>query len=268
VATETTAINVESNYLGNFTVARGHVLDLDVTGNGSALDLGSPRLIIYLAGHEQEDASARIHTALLLCFLGIPVGIFMLIRAVITNREERAAAFLRSNSFTQPGGLGSPTSKNPFRITFSEKRYGPRQQTGAHGPLYPRLPTMSLILVSVLEVAGMASWLVSPFTSRGLPIRLLRHGYVSQPSSRIQPLLIYVDRDHRLLLSGQVVPPGDFESVLRSELPLRPPAWPVYVEGDHNLEWLYVVRVIEAVQPYGRNVVLLKSRQPSSSGAK
>jgi biopolymer transport protein ExbD len=261
VATETTRINADSRYLGNFTAGRGrYALDLEVKGGASVLNAGSPRLIIYLAGHEREDSSARITIAVLLCIFWIPIGVFTLIRAAITSREAKATAFLSTHSFTQAGGQGAPRSKNPFRITFSEKRYGPRPQTGAHGPLYPRLPTVSLFIVLILELIGMFFWSVSHPTPVGLHIKLLRKENLGQPSPGIQPLSIYVDRDHRLYVNGRAVAPDGLPSLLRTELPLRPPSWPVYVEGDPSLDWLWVVRVIDAVQAHGSNVVLQTSR--------
>jgi biopolymer transport protein ExbD len=247
--------------VGNFIAGWGsYVLDLEVKGDDSVLNAGSPRLIIDLAGHEHKESSARITIAVLLCIFWIPVGVFMLIRAAMTNREAKATAFLSTHSFTQPGGQGSPRSKNPFRITFSEKRYGPRPHTGAHGPLYPRLPTTSLLIVLILEVTAIPYWSVSRPIPVGLHIKLLRKENLGQPSPGIQPLSIYVDRDHRVYVNGRTVAPDGLPSVLRTELPLRPPSWPVYVRGDPSLDWLWVVRVIDAVQAYEGNVVLLTSR--------
>jgi biopolymer transport protein ExbD len=205
------------------------------------------------------------------CLLCFAAGFFLLLNAAAIRRDEENAEFLMAHSLTQPGSNAVPQRKSPFVVKFSAKPYGPRPQTGVHGPLHPRLPTTSLVTLLVLELVAIPVWLDYVLTHRppiGIRIRLLRSEYASQPSPGIQPVLIHIDRDHSLSVNGKAVSTDDFESALRSELPLRPTSWPVYLEGDCDLEWQYAFRVIEAVQPYGRNVVLLKSRQPSSSGAK
>jgi uncharacterized protein (DUF779 family) len=51
--------------------------------------------------------------------------------------------------------------------------------------------------------------------------------------------------------------------MLETELSRRPPDWPVYVEGDVNLEWKDVVRAIDIVRGKGAQVALLTNRAQS-----
>jgi hypothetical protein len=119
--------------------------------------------------------------------------------------------------------------------------------------------------VLVLELVGLFIWpfyFLSHPTPVGVRLRVLRREYVSQPSLGIQPLLIHIASDRRLQVNGRAVLAEDFVSAIRDELPLRPVSWPVYIEASPDLEWQYALRVVEAVQAFDRNVVLLKSRQP------
>jgi len=53
----------------------------------------------------------------------------------------------------------------------------------------------------------------------------------------------------------------DFDAVLRKELSRRPPSWPVYVQGDPNLEWAWVLKVVDMVRGLPAEVVLV-TRSP------
>jgi hypothetical protein len=45
--------------------------------------------------------------------------------------------------------------------------------------------------------------------------------------------------------------------VLKRELKLRPPGWPVYVAGDPDLDWRSVAEIIDIVEGEQAEVVLL-----------
>lgn len=49
----------------------------------------------------------------------------------------------------------------------------------------------------------------------------------------------------------------DFDIVLQKELIRRPPNWPVYLEGDPNMEWKWAVKTIDRIRGLGAEVVLL-----------
>lgn len=55
----------------------------------------------------------------------------------------------------------------------------------------------------------------------------------------------------------------DFSALLKKELARLPPDWPVYVEGDPDLEWLQVAEVIDAVRGQQAEVILLSGAATS-----
>jgi biopolymer transport protein ExbD len=55
---------------------------------------------------------------------------------------------------------------------------------------------------------------------------------------------------------------GEFERLLRRELRIRPPSWPVYVDGDPDLEWGEVVRAIDVIRGSHGEVVILPVKAP------
>jgi biopolymer transport protein ExbD len=78
----------------------------------------------------------------------------------------------------------------------------------------------------------------------------------------MQPLLVQVTEDGhrrraRLLIDGTPVAWEDFGAVLRKELNRRPPDWPVYVQGDPELEWRQVVEAVDEIRGVQGEVILL-----------
>jgi biopolymer transport protein ExbD len=51
----------------------------------------------------------------------------------------------------------------------------------------------------------------------------------------------------------------DLSALLQKELSQRPPDWPVYLEGDPNLEWRQVAEAMDAVRGQQAQVVLLSA---------
>ncbi|HXN47542.1 MAG TPA: biopolymer transporter ExbD, partial [Bryobacteraceae bacterium] len=98
-------------------------------------------------------------------------------------------------------------------------------------------------------------------TSKGIRIRILRPGVSAQPSPGIQPLLVRVERrgrePARFYVNWQPVSTEQIDSLLREELGRRPPDWPVYVEGDGDMEWKDVLAVIDRLRGLNAEVVLL-----------
>jgi biopolymer transport protein ExbD len=94
----------------------------------------------------------------------------------------------------------------------------------------------------------------------GLKIRLrepeIEHGRMPG----LQPLRIYVGYDgHQPIVTvdSQAVSWDDFATVLKRELWRRPPNWPVYLDGDRDMEWGNAVRAMDVINGFGAQVVLL-----------
>ena len=99
-------------------------------------------------------------------------------------------------------------------------------------------------------------------TSSGLLVHLVQPARPALSSLGIQALLVRVESNGELHIGSQIVSWEDFDSVLRKELGRRPPTWPVYVEGDANMEWRQVARAIDAIKGAQAEVVLLTRATP------
>jgi biopolymer transport protein ExbD len=96
----------------------------------------------------------------------------------------------------------------------------------------------------------------------GLKIRLLRPGVEGERSPGIQPLRVHVgyDRLNRrptITVNSQPVPWEDLAVALRRELWRRPPNWPVYLDGDPDMDWGNAVQAMDVIQGLHAQVVLL-----------
>ncbi len=168
----------------------------------------------------------------------------------------------------RPFRIGSGTTGlTPFRPTKEPRFIGDPRPSAAR-PLLG-LSFVSLICVLILLVLHVVSWIGRPRPPKGLMIRVLRPGISASPSPGIQPLIVRVGKDARgdvtFLLNSQPISEQDLTAALRREIYQRPPDWPVYVEGDPDLQAQYVVDVIDIVQGVHRRVVLLT---PSSAVSK
>jgi hypothetical protein len=98
----------------------------------------------------------------------------------------------------------------------------------------------------------------------GLPVRLLRPGVQGQRVGDLHPLLIRVacPEDDRcatpiLYLNSQPIAWDQLGPLLDKQLLLRPPVWPVYVQGDGSLDWGSVNHAIDIIEGKGAQVILL-----------
>ncbi len=89
-------------------------------------------------------------------------------------------------------------------------------------------------------------------------------------SPGIQPILIRVDpgesrTEPRLYLDSVPVSTRDLDAVLQKEIVRRPPDWPVYIEGNPDLEWQHVASIIDRVRGLGATAVLLTHRSANGN---
>lgn len=101
---------------------------------------------------------------------------------------------------------------------------------------------------------------ITPLARHGLRVHLIRPGVTAPRSPGIQPLLVRVVRDGRsakLYVGSDPVALEDLGALLKNELARRPPDWPVYVEGDPDLEWRQLAEAIDAVRGQQAEVILL-----------
>ena len=124
-------------------------------------------------------------------------------------------------------------------------------------------------LMIAISIGVLQSW--AHVVPKGLQIHLVRPGISAQRSPGIQPLLVRVESggrsgDPSLYMNARQVSWEDFGVVLQKELNQRPPNWPVYFEGDPDMDWLWAVKAIDTIRGLQAEVVLLTSAPASPPG--
>jgi len=215
---------------------------------------------------------------LLVLVVAISLGLF--VRAIIVRRFDARDAADRAASLTQPGSPGpapriNHAIRHPWNLT-------PRPR-----PDFTRLSWHAYIVFVVLLILDIMFAVIyaSPVPIKGLTVRLLRPGVQGASVPHLDPLVVrvactgngptpmspdweslsneqvqaYYARCTKPILyfNSQQIPWDQLEPLLDKELMRRPPEWPVYVQGDRELEWQGVARAIDIIRGKGAQVVLL-----------
>jgi hypothetical protein len=276
--------------LGTFHAGKGrYILDLDVMQDGSRLNAGAPHLIVFEAGGQGASAVSRA-TPFYVLLLFAALGSCLIIRSAIVQRQEKMDALVRASPLTQPGpsSLGPPTGAGATplgiagvgRFPGTPANAAVRTDSGtvdwnrhrkpgpSNGPAFSRMSFFGLLaaISSILMAisVGVLRTMDRPIP-RGLWIHLLKPGGFAQSNPQLEPLHIRVEsagsnRRPRLFVNSQLVSWGDFSAVLRKGLSRRPPACPVYFEGDPDMPWELAVNVIDIIRGLQAEVVLLTAR--------
>jgi biopolymer transport protein ExbD len=104
------------------------------------------------------------------------------------------------------------------------------------------------------------------YSNSGLPVRVYRAEKTSQPIPGLEPVLVRIhfkagDSRPELYINSQLVPWDNFEENLQKALSRCPPEWPVYVEGDPDLDWGAVVNVLDRIRGLHVPVTMLTNRR-------
>jgi biopolymer transport protein ExbD len=255
----------ERRSIGAFQCGKGHyVLDIDPVEDQSRLNFYQPRLVIFeVGGRENSDGSLWVAALSLLALLwGGPVGASMTILAAVHWRQEKLASWWKTYPLNQAGPV---PSGERAQLTYGKTIAMSRRKKPVTPRPFARFSQTSLVLVLTLfivwvsMVVGTSLELIVP---SGLPIHVIRPGVTIPRSPGIQPLRVSVRRDGRnsrpiLYVDSQLVAWEDFGALLKKELARRPPDWPVYVEGDPDVEWRQVAEAIDAIRGEQGEVVLL-----------
>ena len=235
--------------LGTFDLAPGRYrLDLNVVDDGIRQNAYDARLVIFENGGSLEATRAQVLLGFLAFVVCAPVGVFAIIQSAVLRRAERHAAFLGSRPFTQPGSFGGSALRVQFRRAVRSPVARPFSSLS--------MTSMILVLVLVTILTFFVGLHSGDRVPTGLRIHISRPGVVAQRVAGIQPIRVRV-ASTGVYLNFHLVDRDDFGSFLRTELDRRPPNWPVYVEGDPNLEWKSVAQVIDAIRGQQAEVVLL-----------
>lgn len=244
--------------LGAFQCDHGHyVVDLDAREDRTPLDFYEPHLVIYESAGKSRNAAVVAVIAFFAFVTGAPVGFSMVIIAGFHRRQGALVEFWKKYALTQPGSPAFGASHGGLNLS------PPRLRRRAPRTPYARFSTTSLILVLTLLMVWLSLIAAKSSelrTSVGLPLHLIRPGVAIPPATGMQPLLLRIvgnEREARYYIGSELVRPADLDARLKHELGPRPPDWPVYVEGDPDVEWRRVAQVIDAVRGAGANVVLV-----------
>jgi hypothetical protein len=125
---------------------------------------------------------------------------------------------------------------------------------------YIGLVTATTYLLLFIPLCVIQSW--AYMGPKGLRVHLLRLGITSQRNPGIQPVLVQLESRGRrgrpsLYVDFQPVSWEDFGVVLQKELNQRPPNWPVYFQGDPDMEWDWAGKTIDAIRGLQAEVILL-----------
>jgi len=67
-------------------------------------------------------------------------------------------------------------------------------------------------------------------------------------------------------IGSQVIDRTDLAAFLTREMAKRPPDWPVYIDGDDDLDFESIAWTIDAVSAFGAKVILLTPNSKADLG--
>jgi hypothetical protein len=233
---------------GGFTGERGvYDLDVEVMKDAACLDARHPRLsIVAWINHD----AGRTMLFLFLCTFCIGVGGTLLAIGGVERVRKwppPVAPFVgKTTIFGNTRWKRRPSTPRPFsRMSYIG---------------LVTANTYLLLLIPVIPVCILQSW--AYMVPKGLKVHLLRFGITAQRNPGIQPVLVQLEtRGQRgrpsLYVNFQPVSWEDFGVVLQKELNQRPPNWPVYFQGDPDMEWDWAGKTIDTIRGLQAEVILL-----------
>ena len=219
-------------------------LDVEVLSDASCLNRRHPRIRIYCSP-DYDGLRLGID-----CLAGLLVlaGISLLTQSVVAWIVSRQAARCKALTIFQDAGEKINPSGRPLRKRFAT------------------LPPFGLFCATTLAVAAVLPMWVFQFAfrpiSKGISISLLGDDFSAARTGRwITPIVIRIQDAGpglrpKLFLNSL---PASWESLhdaLKAELGRRAD-WTVYIHGDDNVSFQYVVLVMDSVQGEHAKVVLL-----------
>jgi hypothetical protein len=269
-----------SRNLGSFYAGTGrYVLDMDVERDGSALNQWAPYLVVLEDGGRRGELYARADWGMLLVLLA-PVGVVMLVRAANGWRIEKQNAWKKAWPLTQPGPQVqiSDEPRGAAQYIRSGTRFRLQRSNSPIPPVFMKPAWSGLVMLLcfvVIDIPVWVSFVAYRAVPMGLPVHLMKTAGSYPSSPGIQPVLVrlvldgcdphplhYGDPRPCLYIDSQLVSWESFDSVLQKKLKLRPPHWPVYLEGDKAMDWRYAGEAIDRIRGLQAEVVLLGSRTP------
>jgi hypothetical protein len=251
---------LEGADLGSFDAEPGtYNLDVEQLSDGRCLDVGKPRLRVYLfAGDraEYDELNAKLQ---IFSFLSIGAGLAFL----FAYRSER----LRQGPTVLPLASSLPAQKATWGVTGLRSRRFPVRRGWAMDPIL-NLPTIALVCALTWLTWLLPIWVVYTWghrSSLGLPASLARKGV---PAVAIAPgltaPLIKIEPGGHVYLNYKETTWEQLASLLDQEL-RRLPIRVVYFEGDNDILFMDASRAIDIIQGLGAKAILITPRSKAEN---
>jgi len=265
-----------------------YYMELEVLEDGSSLNAGSPRLALFAAGYLQEEYEDTLFRYLALVILLGATGVSTLCASLGVSRWEKERARLPVESLTSVGpperafsfwtDEAPRSAPSPWLAIASSESVPPLLR--AQRTSYPSAAALrrQLCLVSLFGV-GVYSFLILPMwvmqfwryvEPHGLLIHAQYPSRMPSESAGLQPIRIRVELSEQprrplVRMGPHTMSLNEFGPQLLWELRIRPSSWPVYVDGDPDLEWGEVVSVIDVIRGCHGEVVMLPLDEPDTA---
>ena len=244
--------------IGRFHADTGlYRLDLDVARRPA-------NLVVYEDGGLFLRSTAHGAHVLTVCEIVLPLAFATLVIGAVRRREERQAAADRQWTLTPSGPLpGAPIPGAPIKVAPRRrlKQIAARMPSVA-GPFNLSRQMLSIVqALALIWAVFVVCWAMERMPPHGFAIRTIRPNVKLISAAGMMPLRIRVlGSDHAergLQIGAQMIDRADFAAFLAREIPKCPPDWPVYVDGDPDLDYGSVAWAIDAVGAFGAKVILL-----------
>ena len=235
-------------YFSNAHISRAGIYDLDVyiRDDTQCFGFDHPRLKVFADSSDYDNVASRL---LWLCALGMGAGVTLVVMAGSRSHRKSPSPVAPTERPGTPYG----------RVRWKPK---PPERPFAGMPAFGLVAPLIVLLIFIVCVVFQAA---SRRLPAGLPVHLWRPGVFDTATPGLQPLLIRIEAANRaapprLFIDSEAVPWSELSTRLEKGLMRRPPHWPVYLDGDPSMDWLWAVQVIDAARGLNAEVYLYTRR--------
>ena len=178
-----------------------------------------------------------------------------------------------------PGGSGEVSLTQPLPVfeappfdvvapLRSRLKYSRRKWCTRHQPLFTRSGWIALALFLCYLMFDIPIWAIIYYGSvrTGIFIHLWKPVAQTNDTPALPVLVVrFALHGHQkrpdLFVDSEPVTWPELETALRAKLVHYPPHWPIYLDGDPNMDWQYAVEVTETIHSLKAEVIFLKHQQ-------
>jgi biopolymer transport protein ExbD len=226
-------------------------LDVEVLSDSKCLDVGKPRLRVFLSGYDRAEYDDLDTNLLLVSLVSFGVGLALLFASRSTGLRERPHALPFASSLPQQAAAWGITGLHYGRFLA--------RRAWVTNPV-TNLPTIAVLLSFTFFVWLAPMWIVFEYdhpSSHGLLVSIPPKGVpLVAASPGLTAPLVTIDANGRLYLNYKQTTweelPAGLDQALRV-LPVRV----VYFEGDNSIRFSDAARAIDIIQSAGARAILL-----------